>query len=93
MLHFVQIRVMYTNGLRRVACIGFSSGRAPLDKLPGWEDESYGYHGDNGGVYICYPFARLWAPRFGTNDVVGCGLAAGGTLGYLTKNGLLLGTY
>ena len=60
--------------------------------MPGWEEGSYGFHGDDGRRLTSYPlFADRWLPEFGTGDIVGCGIFPGGVGGYYTKNGQYLG--
>jgi hypothetical protein len=61
-----------------------------LDKLPGWEPRSWGYHGDDGRVFSEHAFSNLFGPTFGANDVVGCGLISK-TRAFFTKNGTLAG--
>jgi hypothetical protein len=72
-------------------CLGFCSKDVRLDKLPGWEPESWGYHGDDGKVFSDYIFAHVWGPTFTTGDTVGCGLTPNTKRGFFTKNGIFLG--
>lgn len=51
--------------------IGFSVEEVKLDRLPGWEPHSYGYHGDDGHVFSGRGAGREYGPIFGTGDWVG----------------------
>jgi hypothetical protein len=41
--------------------VGFAAGDVHLDRLPGWEPHSYGYHGDDGNAFsgrgVGWPYA------------------------------------
>ena len=43
-------------------------------RQPGWEQHSYGYHGDDGRAYHRSGFGKPFGPTFGTGSVVGTGL-------------------
>lgn len=51
--------------------IGFSVQEVKLDRLPGWEPHSYGYHGDDGHVFNGRGTGRPYGPVFGTGDWIG----------------------
>jgi hypothetical protein len=42
--------------------IGFSSPKANLNRLPGWEAESWAYHGDDGFVFACSASGKVCIP-------------------------------
>ncbi|CAI2198976.1 6841_t:CDS:2, partial [Funneliformis geosporum] len=53
--------------------IGFCIKSASLNKMPGWEDSSWGYHDDDGQMHFnkeCEPYE----PKFMTGDTIGCSL-------------------
>ena len=75
----------------------------PHDRLPGWDLQSFGYHGDDGGIFHGRgDMLRRYGPSFGPGDTVGCGLQYpsepnsledtinGGKI-FFTKNGKFLG--
>lgn len=51
--------------------IGLSVKDVKLDRLPGWEPNSYGYHGDDGHVFNGRGTGRPYGPMYTTGDWVG----------------------
>ncbi|GAB4824065.1 hypothetical protein N2152v2_011111 [Parachlorella kessleri] len=51
--------------------IGFAVRDVKLDRLPGWEPHSYGYHGDDGHAFSGRGTGRPYGPCFGTGDWIG----------------------
>lgn len=72
--------------------IGLSSVGVSLNRLPGWEKNSYGYHADDGCVFSSSATGQSYGPTFTTGDVVGCGLNLIHRSIFFTKNGINLGT-
>ncbi|KAL2131100.1 hypothetical protein VTI74DRAFT_5552 [Chaetomium olivicolor] len=52
--------------------IGFASKEANLARAPGWEPESWGYHGDDGHSFASQNVGKPYAEQFGVGDTVGC---------------------
>jgi hypothetical protein len=73
--------------------IGFSSSKASVERLPGWEQESWAYHGDDGKSFFGenQGQGRPYGPTFGANDTVGCGVNFATGCAFFTKNGVFLG--
>lgn len=71
--------------------VGFSSHRASLERLPGWESESWAYHGDDGKSFFGEGTGRNYGPTFGLNDIIGCGVDFASGCAFFTKNGRNLG--
>ena len=67
--------------------IGLCTADFPLKgKQPGWDRESVGWHGDDGCVFHGHGMGlRQFGGRFGSGDVVGCGVHAGYI--FFTRNG------
>ena len=60
--------------------------------MPGWDAHSYGYHGDDGGIFHnSGNMQRPFGPRYGAGDTVGCGLDYSNGGIFFTLNGELLG--
>ena len=62
-----------------------------MNKLPGWEKQSYGYHADDGNSFDTSAAGVNYGPTFTTGDVVGCGLDLIRRRCFYTKNGVNLG--
>eukprot|EP00544_Gedaniella_sp_CCMP2646_P010934 CAMPEP_0202480708 /NCGR_PEP_ID=MMETSP1361-20130828/583_1 /ASSEMBLY_ACC=CAM_ASM_000849 /TAXON_ID=210615 /ORGANISM="Staurosira complex sp., Strain CCMP2646" /LENGTH=490 /DNA_ID=CAMNT_0049108161 /DNA_START=82 /DNA_END=1554 /DNA_ORIENTATION=+ len=61
-------------------------------RKPGWDVHSFGYHGDDGGIFHASgDMTRRFGPSFGPGDTVGCGVdyVTGGV--FFTLNGNFLG--
>ncbi|KAL4901794.1 hypothetical protein BDW74DRAFT_169979 [Aspergillus multicolor] len=73
--------------------IGFSNTKASVERLPGWEQESWAYHGDDGKTFFGenQTAGRQYGPVFGVNDTVGCGVNFSTGCAFFTKNGHCLG--
>ncbi|GAA6031488.1 hypothetical protein JCM8097_006480 [Rhodosporidiobolus ruineniae] len=67
----VQILDKGTNGY---IGIGLSHRTVSLSRLPGWEENSYGFHADDGRAFCCQGTGERFGPTFTTGDVVGCGV-------------------
>lgn len=78
----------------RMIGIGFSSNKASVERLPGWEQESWAYHGDDGKSFFgeSQGQGRPYGPTFGAQDTVGCGVNFSTGQAFFTKNGVFLGT-
>ena len=77
----------------RMIGIGFSSPKASVERLPGWEQESWAYHGDDGKSFFgeSQGQGRPYGPVFGAGDTVGCGVNFSAGSAFFTKNGHFLG--
>ncbi|KIW34975.1 uncharacterized protein PV07_01704 [Cladophialophora immunda] len=71
--------------------VGFSTSEASLERLPGWETQSWGYHGDDGKMFFGEHSGRGYGPTFGTGDIIGCGVNFNTGQAFFTKNGQDLG--
>ncbi|KAL7431041.1 hypothetical protein ACHAXM_002493 [Skeletonema potamos] len=64
----------------------------PRSKMPGWDEHSFGYHGDDGGIFHGHgDMLRRYGPSFGPGDTVGCGLEYSTRKIFFVKNGVFLG--
>ncbi|CAG8645137.1 4336_t:CDS:2 [Funneliformis mosseae] len=70
--------------------IGFCTRAACLNQMPGWEDISWGYHGDDGNIFNAGS-EKLYGPTFMTGDTIGCCLNFRNNTVFYTRNGVNLG--
>ncbi|CAB4477966.1 SPRY-domain-containing protein [Rhizophagus irregularis] len=72
--------------------IGFGVHSAFLWKLPGWEPNTFGYHGDDGKKFRSSSSkGHNYGPPFTTWDTIGCGINFFNKTAFYTKNGICLG--
>ncbi|EGC45852.1 ran-binding protein [Histoplasma capsulatum var. duboisii H88] len=74
-------------------CVGFTSNKASLERLPGWEQESWAYHGDDGRTFFgeTQGQGKLYGPKYSVNDTIGCGVNFSTNTSFFTRNGVFLG--
>ena len=54
--------------------IGVSPGGCSIDKAPGWNTGSIGYHTDDGGLYHSASYGKVFGPVPHRGDTIGCGV-------------------
>jgi SPRY domain/F-box domain len=66
--------------LQSCIAIGLVNQKFTFDsRMPGWDENSYGYHSDDGFKFHNSSDGIPFGSKFSTNDVVGCGLCYYGT--------------
>lgn len=71
--------------------IGLSTSQVNLNRLPGWDKGSYGYHGDDGHSFCSSGSGIVYGPTFTTGDYVGCCVNFLENSCFYTRNGYNLG--
>eukprot|EP00004_Rigifila_ramosa_P008436 TRINITY_DN1967_c0_g1_i1.p1 TRINITY_DN1967_c0_g1~~TRINITY_DN1967_c0_g1_i1.p1 ORF type:complete len:374 (-),score=50.63 TRINITY_DN1967_c0_g1_i1:209-1330(-) len=71
--------------------IGLSADTVNLNRLPGWERLSFGYHGDDGNMFRGTGTGQPYGPTFTTGDVIGLCYNLTDYTVFYTKNGTNLG--
>lgn len=69
-LYYFEIEIV-NRGRDGFIGIGFAVADVKIDRLPGWEPNSYGYHGDDGHVFSGRGAGRHYGPVFTTGDWIG----------------------
>ncbi|KAI0856419.1 ran-binding protein [Xylaria cubensis] len=73
-------------------CVGFVAKNTSLARPPGWEQESWGYHGDDGDIYFGSNVGKKYKETtFSAGDIIGCGVNFRTGQAFFTKNGANLG--
>lgn len=67
--------------------MGLSDIKVKLNRLPGWDENSYGYHGDDGNIFAASGSGHAYGPTFTTGDVIGCCFNLADKTIFFTKNG------
>lgn len=89
-LYYFEVTIL-SRGKDGMIGIGFSARKANLNRLPGWETESWAYHGDDGYSFACTASGKAYGPRFSSLDTIGCGVNFRTGNAFFTKNGVYLG--
>lgn len=92
LLYYFEISIK-DRGLRGCISIGFSDEHFKTSRQTGWEQNSYGYHGDDGRLYHGQGRGDMFGPPFTVGDTVGAGINYASQEFFFTKNGKLVGTY
>jgi len=90
-LYYFEVKIV-SKGRDGYMGIGLSAQGVNMNRLPGWDKHSYGYHGDDGHSFCSSGSGQPYGPTFTTNDVIGCGVNLIDNTCFYTKNGHNLGT-
>ncbi|KAI0838710.1 SPRY-domain-containing protein [Hypoxylon sp. FL0890] len=87
-IYYFEVTLLSRRRDETTVCIGFSTKNVPLMRPPGWEPESWGYHGDDGDIYSGQNVGKDYDGRsFGPQDTIGCGINFRTREAFFTKNG------
>lgn len=91
-LYYFEARILNAGATGRIG-IGLCAQDVRLEKMPGWEQNSYGYHGDDGCAFKTTGISgEKYGPKYGAGDVVGCCWDLVNCTVFFTRNGIMLGT-
>eukprot|EP00210_Caulerpa_lentillifera_P006479 g6191.t1 len=88
--HYFEVTIV-NEGMKGLIGVGYSGFDVKLDRLPGWDPHSFGYHGDDGNIFGGSGNGNLFGPTFTKDDVIGCYWNRAEKLIGYTKNGIHLG--
>lgn len=89
-LYYFEVKIV-SKGRDGYMGIGLSAREVNVNRLPGWDKHSYGYHGDDGHSFCSSGTGQPYGPTFTTGDVIGCGVNLVDNTAFYTKNGHHLG--
>ena len=89
-IYYYEVSII-SKGKEGMIGVGFSGASASLEKLPGWELESWAYHGDDGKSFCAATPGKTYGPTFTSGDVIGCGVNFMKGCAFFTKNGVSQG--
>lgn len=92
LLYYFEISIK-DRGLKGFISIGFTDEHFKTSRQPGWEPNTYGYHGDDGLLYHGQGRGDAFGPTFTAGDTVGAGINYASQEIFFTKNGKLVGTH
>ncbi|GMT00313.1 hypothetical protein PENTCL1PPCAC_22487, partial [Pristionchus entomophagus] len=87
-VYYFEVHIKESDGYMGV---GLCQKSVKMNRLPGWDSLSYGYHGDDGNFFSASGTGVSYGPTFGKGDVIGCGLNLVRRTVFFTKNGEDLG--
>ena len=91
-IYYFEVNII-SKGKEGMIGVGFSGSHASLERLPGWEPDSWAYHGDDGKSFCCQSQGKNYGPTFTSGDIIGCGVNFMTGCGFFTKNGVHLGEF
>ncbi|XP_070134422.1 ran-binding proteins 9/10 homolog [Drosophila bipectinata] len=89
-LYYFEVRII-SRGRNGYMGIGLTAQQFRMNRLPGWDKQSYGYHGDDGNSFSSSGNGQTYGPTFTTGDVIGCCVNFVNNTCFYTKNGVDLG--
>ncbi|KAG0575397.1 hypothetical protein KC19_5G001400 [Ceratodon purpureus] len=89
LLYYFEMTVK-DRGEKGYTAIGFTDEHFKNSRQPGWEVNSYGYHGDDGKLYHGQGRGEPYGQGFTTGDTVGAGINYAAQEIFFTRNGKVL---
>ncbi|XP_065781645.1 ran-binding protein 10 isoform X3 [Muntiacus reevesi] len=89
-IYYFEVKIV-SKGRDGYMGIGLSAQGVNMNRLPGWDKHSYGYHGDDGHSFCSSGTGQPYGPTFTTGDVIGCCVNLINGTCFYTKNGHSLG--
>ncbi|MCO5576532.1 hypothetical protein L7F22_030343 [Adiantum nelumboides] len=90
-LYYFEIYIK-DRGNKGTISIGFTDEHFKTSRQPGWDQNTYGYHGDDGYLYHAHGRGDAFGPTFHTGDTVGAGINYASQEVFFTVNGKLVGS-
>lgn len=71
--------------------VGFCDEKAPLHRMLGWDEGSWGYHGDDGKSFERSGVGIKYGDVYSTSDTIGCYVNPSRGTAFYTINGKSVG--
>uniref|UniRef100_A0A1I8P9R2 Ran-binding proteins 9/10 homolog n=1 Tax=Stomoxys calcitrans TaxID=35570 RepID=A0A1I8P9R2_STOCA len=89
-IYYFEVKII-SKGKNGYMGIGLTAQQFRMNRLPGWDKQSYGYHGDDGNSFSSSGHGQSYGPTFTTGDIIGCCVNFVNNTCFYTKNGIHLG--
>ncbi|KAM7345591.1 ran-binding protein M isoform 3-T3 [Cochliomyia hominivorax] len=89
-IYYFEVKII-SKGKNGYMGIGLTAQQFRMNRLPGWDKQSYGYHGDDGNSFSSSGHGQSYGPTFTTGDIIGCCVNFVNNTCFYTKNGIDLG--
>ncbi|XP_017865139.1 PREDICTED: ran-binding proteins 9/10 homolog [Drosophila arizonae] len=89
-LYYFEVRII-SKGRNGYMGIGLTAQQFRMNRLPGGDKQSYGYHGYDGNSFSSSCNGQSYGPTFTTGDIIGCCVNFLNNTCFYTKNGFDLG--
>ncbi|XP_037824765.1 ran-binding protein 9 isoform X2 [Lucilia sericata] len=89
-IYYFEVKII-SKGKNGYMGIGLTAQQFRMNRLPGWDKQSYGYHGDDGNSFSSSGHGQSYGPTFTTGDIIGCCVNFVDNTCFYTKNGIDLG--
>ncbi|XP_047321970.1 ran-binding protein M homolog [Impatiens glandulifera] len=91
LVYYFEIFVKNAGAKGQIA-IGFTTEGFKMRRQPGWEANSFGYHGEDGLLYRGQGKGDAFGPTYTCGDTVGGGINYASQEFFFTKNGVVIGS-
>ncbi|XP_065516996.1 ran-binding protein 10-like [Lathamus discolor] len=85
-IYYFEVKII-SKGRDGYMGVGLCAQGVSMNRLPGWDKHSYGYHGDDGHSFCSSGTGQPYGPTFTTGDVIGCCVNLINNTCFYTKNG------
>ncbi|KFG81281.1 SPRY domain containing protein [Metarhizium anisopliae] len=90
-IYYYEVQILCGKRDDATIAVGFATKDATMARPVGWEENSWGYHGDDGRCFSGTNTGRPFGPTFSTGDIIGCGVNFRDHTAFFTKNGVKIG--
>ncbi|WOO82818.1 Ran-binding protein 10 [Vanrija pseudolonga] len=89
-VHYYEVEVLSLGKVANLT-VGWMTRNVQLSRLVGWDQGSWGWHGDDGKTFEGAGTGTDFSPAWSLGDILGCGVDYTTGRAFFTRNGELLG--